>query len=265
MSVKVKTSTSSKIDLKSVIKRRIINIDFNELLNFIKTSVVPISKAPVMIKNNDGFIESSTNKKVKTIAGRWEYPKDYNYPDFIIDFIKQIKLSYNLKNEVAGYQIMLYPPCKENGKGIEYKIPPAGLQILTRVIFSIGHREVLKCEIKSCVEEILISSGDSFNFPIGYGSALDITFNDSTDTNQKNRDNRKIDISKNPTKRILGVIDFYYNANVLSQFVKDELVKIAKGNMTYFNKLKEKIYDSLGLNKSEYDDDEIMSELIDKF
>lgn len=192
-----KSIVHAGIDLDKIIakKRKIEVVDFDKLY-----------EDESLIINDKGF-----------------YSFENNYPPILEDLLSQVKLLFDLNQNIEKYKISVYPPALCVSKDV-HTIEKTELKILTRVIICIGHRESFDINVsaggKSASANYNCMSGDAFQICSGSAPGTSLNFDDTTVGKMPPRKGfRNNNFKKNPILRSIVVIDPVMDEKYLAELM----------------------------------------------
>lgn len=152
--------------------------------------------------------------------------KDDLKPKLISTAIEQICNFGHLGKEIDGWVVSYYAPAFPEKDGTftpsQIIIPPAPMGVIGRYIIP-SHDEVAHLTMRkgsiSATKKVLFTSGYAYNISFSCAYVTEITFrNVKTERVVKiPRGGKEHSVSKNPTKRIVLVIDSYPNSEVMAK------------------------------------------------
>lgn len=148
-------------------------------------------------------------------------------PPFIATTIRQCKALFNIKEEVESIQVTVYPCADSVGK-TEHTIKKTNMNIASRVVICVGHREVFTINVTGGgfrgSGKLLTSNGDAFQIIMGACAVSDLIYDDTEHIMMAPKPGWKTrHYPKNPLQRYVIVIDGVVDANVLVKSIKKEL------------------------------------------
>ncbi len=155
------------------------------------------------------------------------FPAKSEPPSFIATIIRQCKALFNIKEEVESIQVTIFP-CADSISKKEHKIKKTNLNIASRVVICVGHREIFNIHVSGAGfhgdGKLLTCNGDAFQIVMGACAVADLTYDDSTSSMIAPKPNWRVKpYNKNPLQRYIIVVDGVVDANVLVKSIKKEL------------------------------------------
>lgn len=229
----------------SSLKNNKKNINYYKKINFlslcflkkmsrvkeVKTGVADVGRFTVKRKFDD-FSEDDIIEIEKLFRehehgedGQISFLKDP--PPYISTIIRQCKALFNIKEEVESIQVTIYP-CATDISKKEHKIKKTAMNIASRVVICVGHREIFNINVTGGGYEgsgkLYVSSGDAFQIIMGACAVADLIYDDTTSAMVSLRPNhRPKPMRKDPLKRYIIVVDGIVDAKVLVESIKKNL------------------------------------------
>lgn len=217
--------------MKRTTQRKIVQakINFNEIIT--KHSA-EVDEDKLEVWMNLLKIQDTDNK------GFYSLKKGYKYPNFINSLSEQLKFLYSLKKEAIGFDMHVYPPYTGNSKNINFNIPNAKMNIVSRIVVTFGAAEnfsIVVNQLGHTVEySIYLKRKESFGANLGVVSSLEMSFNTALSgiIPAGPRGGRTSMVYKSPSKRTVLVFDFHldnavFEKKIISEFTKKEESKEA--------------------------------------
>lgn len=232
MSKRVTTKSIKKIDSSKFTTKRRIVVEMKESLawysEYITQPIKPLKQeARAKLDENGNAVLMKKEFVVPVLSKNYVFfSTACQKPKFITDLINQMRLFFNIVNDVNGQSVYLYQPTKPEDKFNKevFTVQTPELTILSRVVVSIGHREAFDLttdmvEGANCT--INCNSGECFEIPIGIASKIAIKFDNTTSMKTEEKKGFRSEfLKKEPTKRFVCIIDFHTTLKVMGDAMK---------------------------------------------
>lgn len=201
--------------MKRTIQKKTVQakINFNE---FITKHSAEVDEDKLEVWMNLLKMQDTDNK------GFYSLKKGHKYPEFINSLSEQLKFLYSLKKEAIGFDLHVYPPYTGNSKNVNFNIPNAKMNIVSRIVVTFGAAEnfsIVVNQLGHTVESsIFLKRKESFGANLGVVSSLEMSFNTSLSAIKPAgpRGGRTSMLYKSPSKRTVLVFDFHLDNEVFS-------------------------------------------------
>lgn len=215
-------------------------------------------KVEITLDELRDFLNDNIDKEGVTIGSEGEYIWDdkNNVPKFVTDTISMCKILFDEKEEIKSHIFSVYPNAKSISK-TEHIIKRANMNIGSRIIICIGHREVFTLNVSAGGHggsaPLLCTNNDAFQILMGLASGMDLIYNDLKFAMGPHRNGfRDNKINKDPLKRYIIVIDGLVDTEVLLNEIQKNI-----GNKSMIEQLtkEDKILTEAPTNKLRYNED----------
>lgn len=245
-SVKIKQQKQAVIESSIFSSKRTVELSYPDLLNWYTSNVGSFTIQP------DGYALFTHKSKL---------------PEMLKNFINIVAVKYNISLKNLEYKCLIWPPYIQTGKFklVEFNIPTAETQVITRVVGVFGHREKISMGtsvMASASGDILLHSGDIYDFPAGVCCGLNLKFDNKNNYRKPSRSgHRDMNISKSPDKRFLIVLDFYGSTEMIDTIINNTLNGSKSKNLKIDKLLDSLENDVADVEKAEEDDDDDVEEV----
>lgn len=204
---KVRTIKKAEANIKEHIIKRNITIDKEKISIFLSL----LERLGIEKKRGFYFLE-----------------ENYKFPEFIKELSKEIRILYNLKEEALGFKLQICPPSTVSSK--TYEISAGGFDLVSRVVLVVGSNENFTFKLSqrgmTVEEDFPMNRDSSFAINMGLITSIDIGFDDNKSFISKAnvRGSRPETKKKDPSKRIVIVMDFLVNHGKLISTLTDQFM-----------------------------------------